>query len=299
MRREVAWRIFAGEYNDSTIELKGEGERAPSYVVTPLGAKVNRLFIIGVLTDVENITEGGEMLRAHVSDPTGVYTLYSGQFQQRATTALSSIDVPTFIAVLGKARTYTPEEGAMFVSIRPEYVVEVNAGARDQWILETCSRTKDRIEAMTEAMKMNHSNRYDLQKIGYSRELSEGIITAMKNYGRIDVDKYLTLIYESLQYLVPGKEKLPDLETREEAEIKNEEKLELEASNSDKGSEDIENTVLDVIKKVEGKEGASWDVITEQCKKAGLDKDSIEEALTSLMDKGMIYEPVLGIIKTT
>ena len=26
--REVAWRIFAGEYNSSNYEIKGEGERA-------------------------------------------------------------------------------------------------------------------------------------------------------------------------------------------------------------------------------------------------------------------------------
>ena len=32
---------------------------------------------------------------------------------------------------------------------------------------------------------------------------------------------------------------------------------------------------------------------------AGIEKDAIEEALTSLMDKGLIYEPVLGTIKTT
>ena len=33
--------------------------------------------------------------------------------------------------------------------------------------------------------------------------------------------------------------------------------------------------------------------------KSGIDKDSIEEAINSLMDKGLIFEPILGIIKTT
>ena len=41
--REVAWRVFAGEYNSSNLEIKGEGERAPSYIVTPLGAMINRV----------------------------------------------------------------------------------------------------------------------------------------------------------------------------------------------------------------------------------------------------------------
>ena len=315
MKRETAWRVFAGEYNDSTVEIKGEGEKVPSYIVTPLGAKINRLFIIGVLTDVENISESGELLRAHVSDPTGVFTLYSGQYQQDVTKTLSDIDVPAFVAIVGKARTYTPEEGVFYVSIRPENIVEVSAEARDQWILETCTITKNRIEAILEAMKMNQSNAYDLRKLGYSRELSDGIVAALKNYGnKIDVDKYLTLIQESLQYLRPNREKLPDLKVDEkkidaDEEVKDEQEegkpkeVKKSESKSDEEDtdepEDIENNVLEIIKGIEGKDGASWDSITKKCEKAGLDKDAIEEALTSLIDKGLIYEPVLGTIKTT
>lgn len=309
MKREAAWRVFAGEYNDSTAEIKGVGEKAPSYVVTPLGAKVNRLFIIGVLTDVENISEGGDLLRAHVSDPTGVFTLYSGQYQQGATDALSNIEVPAFVAVVGKARTYTPEEGTLYVSVRPEKVAEVNAGVRDQWILETCMSTKDRVEAVLEAMKMSQSNAYDLRKLGYSRELSEGIVAALKHYENIDVNKYLTLIHESLQYLRPGEEKLPDIQiydktdkkierVEEAEEVKKVEKADKKEEKEDEFKES-ENTVLEVIKEIEGDDGASWDSITKKCEKAGLGKDSIEEALTSLMDKGLIYEPILGTIKTT
>ena len=43
--REQAWRVFAGEYNNTTCKVVGEGEKEPSYVITPLGAKINRLFI--------------------------------------------------------------------------------------------------------------------------------------------------------------------------------------------------------------------------------------------------------------
>ena len=339
MKRETAWRIFAGEFNDSTVEIKGEGEMTPSYVVTPLGAKVNRLFIIGVLTDVENISEDGELVRAHISDPTGVYTLYSGQYQKEATEALSKIEVPAFVAVIGKARTYTPEEGTLFVSVRPERIMEVNADIRDKWILETCKNTKDRIEAFLEAMKMGESNAQELRKVGYSKEFSEGIVEALKNYGSVDLNKYVTLIQESLQYLKPGKETLPDLkideqvaekeeteviEKKEEDVIVKEEEQEEEEEEEEKPVEkeeiaeitpkdekqeetkeekdnfaEIENTVLETIKQIEGEDGAPWDLITGKCEKAGLEKDSIEEALTSLMDKGLIYEPILGTIKTT
>jgi len=311
MNRETAWRVFAGEYNDSTVEIKGEGKMEPSFVITPLGAKINRLFVIGVLTDVENISEEGELIRAHISDPTGVFTLYSGQYQQDATDALSNIEVPAFVAIIGKARTYTPEEGTLYVSIRPEKVMEVNAPIRDKWILETCQNTKDRIEAVLEAKKMNETNLEELKKLGYSEDLSEGIITALEKYENIDLNKYVTLIHESLQYLIPGKKDLPDIKpdkkndeepadeiTLEEVEEKEEKTTDSEEDKQD-NSQKTEDTVFDAIKELEGEDGAAWDSITEKCEKTGLNRDSIEEALSSLMDKGLIYEPVLGTIKTT
>lgn len=316
MKREPAWRVFAGEFNDSTTEIKGQGEMSPSYIITPLGAKVNRLFVIGVLTDVEKISEEGEFLRAHISDPTGVFTLYSGQYQKDVTDALSKIEVPAFVAVIGKARTYSPEVGTLYVSIRPEKIMEVSADIRDKWILETCKNTKDRIDAILEAMKMNESNTQELKKLGYSTELSEGIVEALKSYGSIDINKYVRLIHESLQYLRPRRETLSDIgdkpkedkfedkekELMNEKEKNQEETFEKEVKEEDdkkENSEETEKIVLELIKKVEGEDGAPWDIITEKCEKAGLDKDTIEETLNSLMDKGLIYEPVLGTIKST
>lgn len=305
MKREPAWRIFAGEYNDATLELKGTGDKTPSYIVTPLGAKINRVFIIGVLTDVENISEGGDMLRAHISDPTGVFTLYSGHFQEAATDALSKIDVPAFVAIVGKTRTYEPEEGALYVSIRPEFVREVKADARDRWIVETCQQTKERIAAVGEAQKMNQPNSYDLRKLGYSRELSEGIVAALKHYGNTDVSNYVPLIQESLQYLLPEKDKLPEMTTpiQTESQPKKTEETTPEKKpikeQKPEEDEDIETLVLNTIKTIEGEKGAAWDDIVKTCQKAGVDETAIEESLTSLMDKGFIYEPVLGTIKTT
>ncbi|MEA2056001.1 MAG: hypothetical protein U9O49_04150 [Candidatus Thermoplasmatota archaeon] len=305
MKREAAWRIFAGEYNDSTAEIKGQGEMAPSYVVTPLGAKINRLFVIGVLTDVENVSESSELIRAHVSDPTGIFTIYSGQYQQDVTEILSNIEVPAFVAIIGKAKTYSPEEGTVYVSIRPEKIMEVDAEARNRWILETCKNTKDRIEAIFEATKMDDVNAYELKKLGYSVDLSEGIVEALKNYENIDLNRYIELIQESLQYVTQGSEMPSDISSKNkeiEHKAKGEKEL-IQTKKSDDGNKDgsqeIENIVLESIKEVGGKDGAAWDKITKKCEKAGLDKDSIEEALNSLMDKGLIYEPILGTIKTT
>ena len=311
MRREPAWRIFAAEYNDTSLELKGSGDKVPSYVITPLGSKANRLYITGVLTDVESVMEGGEYLRAHVSDPTGVFTIYSGQYQPEATATLQRIEPPAFVGVVGKVRTYSPEEGTLYVSLRPELIREVTADARDRWIIETCLQTKHRMDAMTEAMKMAQPNVYDLRKLGYSRELSEGIVAALKKYGSVDVSKYGTLIRESLQFIVPGaaekfeeirfEESLEASEQKKEAkkEAKKPKKQKKEDAASAETSEDPEAVVLATIKELEGDDGALWDSIVEGCKNKGLDENAIEEALNSLMDKGFIFEPMLGTIKTT
>ena len=291
MKREIAWKVFADEFNDATLEIKGSREKEPSYVITPLGAKINRVFIVGVLTDVENISEEGELVRAHISDPTGVFTLYSGRYQPEVTKKLSEIDVPAFVALTGKSRTFEPEKGVMYVSIRPETVSEVDEKTRNLHILETCKHTLERIEAMREALQLSQPNVYDLQKLGYHKDLCDGVINAVKHYRNVDLQKYIEMVSEALNYLIPLEEEIPEIEKVEIKEKEEDEKT---------VPDDIENMILEIIKNLENEnDGAPWDMIIERCNEAGIDKDLAEEALTSLMDKGIVFEPTLGIIKTT
>src|SRR5437870_13906706 len=113
MIREVAWRLFASEYNDANLETEGTGERPPSYVVTPLGAKVNRVFVVGVITDVENVgTDGQPMWRARGSGPTGDFQAYAGQQQLEAAASPSKLKPPGIGASVGKSRIRPPQPGA-------------------------------------------------------------------------------------------------------------------------------------------------------------------------------------------
>lgn len=273
--REPAWRVFAGEYNDSTHVIKGEGEKTPSYVVTPLGAKINRLFIVGVLTDVENVSHEGEMWRAHVSDPTGIYTIYAGQYQSGPSSFLSNAETPSYVAVVGKARVYEPEEGTVFVSIRPEMIKEVDSSLRDYWIVEACRHTYTRMDAMREAMGMNPPSAYKLKELGYPPLVAEGVAEALSAYENVDIEHYTFLIREALSHFETGK--IEYMKEIDEAEKK----------------------VLEIVKKCEGEEGALWDEIVDSGEKEGMERNLVEEALASLMDKGMVYEPILGKLKTT
>lgn len=283
MIREVAWRVFAGEYNDSTHVYTEGGERAPSYVVTPLGARINRLLVVGVITEVENIaTEEEPMWRARLEDSTGTFYISAGQYQPEAAQQLAKLEPPVFAAVMGKSRVYSPEEGTIYVSIRPEMVTEVSEDLRDFWVLEACKNLRERITAMKEAQQMDPLTKEGLIALGYKERLADGIVRAKQHYLDLEVDRYSGMLIDALRYLLP--------EFREQADVKEEP--------VDEEKEDKETDVLKLIESLDknGK-GASWEDILKGAKKAGIKKDELEEIANELLDKGLVYEPVLGRMK--
>ncbi len=202
--REVAWRLFAGEYNDANLEAEGQGERAPSYVVTPLGAKVNRIFVVGVITDIENVgTDMQPMWRARVSDPTGTFHVYAGQYQPEAAAALSKLKPPVFGAIVGKSRLYQPDGGGTYVSIRPEAIKAVDERVRDFWILEACRSLRKRLDAMAEAQKMDPLTKEGLLSVGVKAALADGIVQAAGHYGKADLARYTAMLAESTIIMSP------------------------------------------------------------------------------------------------
>lgn len=292
MMREIAWRVFAGEFNDATKEVSDGGERSPSYVVTPLGAKINRLFIVGVLTDVENVgTDEAPMWRARLSDPTGTFHIYSGQYQPEASAALSKLKPPAFVAVTGKSRLFSPDPGTIYTSVRPEKVKVVDEGLRDYWTLEACRSLKRRLEALREAYKMDPVKKEELAAIGVKPAMAEGIVAAVEHYGKVDLSRYSAMLAEALTFLIPelrppkiGEEAEPEAAAAEKA--------------VDAEQEALEEKVLGFIVELDtdGK-GASWDGILARATKEGVDKDALEGIVNSLLDKGRIYEPLLGRMK--
>lgn len=184
--REVAYRVFAAEYDDATHSYKeSDEERAPNYVVTPGGARVNRLFVVGVLTEIERVGDD-DVLRARVVDPTGAFVVYAGQYQPEAVAALEDAEPPTFIAVTGKANTFTPDgSDRTFSSIRPESVAEVDAETRDRWVVTTARHTLDRVGVMASALERaerGENLEASLASDGVPPHLAAGIPRALEVY---------------------------------------------------------------------------------------------------------------------
>ncbi len=146
-RRELAHRVFAREFNDGTHTFKeSDDDRAPLYQLLPTGERANRIFLIGTLTETEDVGNDGEYWRGRVVDPTGTFFVYAGQYQPQPASALRELDTPAYVAVVGKPRTYETDTGDVNVSVRPESISVVDVDTRDRWVIETAERTLDRIE---------------------------------------------------------------------------------------------------------------------------------------------------------
>lgn len=149
--REVAKRIFAEELRNSNLSFRdGEDQHqyAPMYLLTPTGAKCNRVFIVGTLTERDDIGGDTEYWRGRIVDPTGSILVYAGQYQPEAAQKLSSIEPPAYVAVVGKPNLYQTEDGTVVISLRAEAIQKVDEATRDRWILDTAGRTQERISAM-------------------------------------------------------------------------------------------------------------------------------------------------------
>ncbi|QLG48458.1 hypothetical protein [Natrinema halophilum] len=155
--REIAYRLFATEYDDASLSYaESDEERAPNYVISPTGARLNRVFAVGTLTEVTSVND--EMVRARLVDPTGAFVVYAGQYQPDELAFLEQAEPPAFVAVTGKARTFQPEDSdRVYTSIRPESIATVDADTRDRWVVSAAEQTLERIGTYAAAAQSDAS----------------------------------------------------------------------------------------------------------------------------------------------
>ena len=333
--REVAWRIFADEYMSSSVEERGEGEYAPNHVITPLGAMVNRVYVVGVLTDlVNNGTDEEPFFRARLQDPTGIFYLSAGQYQPEAAKALAALQTPAFVAMVAKTRTYSPEEGVMHVSLRPEVIKQVGAEERELWVLEAARSSLRRVAAMRDLAAMQTPSVDELVRLGHGPRLAAGAVKAREAYGEVDVERYERVVLDALRFLLSeeaaGEGALPEPEgvpedalgdlgkgpaaPRAAAKAPPQPTLAPVAAapataptpapdaggppKAPRTEEEMDDVVLGLVRELdEGAKGAAYDAILERARERGMDRDAFEETINRLLDQGLIYEPILGQIK--
>lgn len=284
LKREIAKRVFAKEFEacrelDKSERSASEADsKSPNLLISPLGLILNRVFAVGVLTELDSIGTQNEMWKARIVDPTGAFTVYAGQFQPDASIFFSTVQVPAFIALTGKARIYEPEPGSVFISIRAEEANVVDEDIRNRWVVDTAEQTVDRLEAFSDALASGYRGEtlreYLLEK-GVSEELAEGISIALErdSFSREFAKQLRASIREGLRVL--------SLESEDTAESRVDQK----------------EFVLELLREMGGNKGIDYASFVDSAVSRGIPEEVVEDVVRSLLAGGQCYEPKIGIIR--
>jgi RPA family protein len=190
--REVARRVFAREFNDATHTFtESDDDRAPLYALLPTGERANRVFLVGTLTETDDVGEDSEYWQGRIVDPDGgTFFTYAGQYQPDAASMLRELDAPEYVAVVGKPRTYETEDGDVNVSIRPEAITVVDETTRNRWVVETAERTIERVKA------------FEKEADDYVQLAREEYDLPVENYRRVAVEALESLDAEQAESTV-------------------------------------------------------------------------------------------------
>ncbi len=148
--REVAWRVTARELEGSLEEERGAGERPTSYLLSPFGARMNRVVVAGTLTPAEPIgrDESQPFWRARLTDPTGSVAVTAGSFQPRAMAQLRAATAPRPAVVVGKVHLYRGRDGVGTVSVRAEGLRSVPEAEERATLADVARQTLDRLDVV-------------------------------------------------------------------------------------------------------------------------------------------------------
>jgi hypothetical protein len=201
--REVARRVFAEELKSSNYSFRDGEEQnqyAPQYLLTPTGAKCNRVFTVGTLTEKDDIGGDTEYWRGRLVDPTGSILIYAGQYQPEAAQILANMEAPAFVAVVGKPNLYQTEDGNIIISLRAESIQRVDEATRNLWIMDTARRTSERLAALKNAKPGPVSSEFaTADKVPYSTPLPDAE-RALQHY-HTDIEHYRQMTLRALSSL--------------------------------------------------------------------------------------------------
>jgi len=305
IRRQPALPLLASEFGESTLHQQGSGEYDPLFLITKLGAKVNRVIVAGLIERLEprETANGATIWQGQLRDPSGLHYFSVGDYAPESMRELiiqlsQRIDDGETIMLMmtAKARYFQNDEGAVFTSLRPEEAAVISRTAYRQWLIKAARSMLGRIDAHEKSITSEKSID-GLATAGIPENMIEGILLASEHYGEIDVESYRLNILQTLDI---AEDKA--IITTPPVSSANQQSLSVENEEEDATTEEggeINQTILDLIKRLDKGEGVDFDSILNNAAARGFDRDSAESALDDLSDDGEIHEPRFGWFKIT
>tara|TARA_B100001094_G_scaffold322755_1_gene372543 strand:- start:611 stop:1507 length:897 start_codon:yes stop_codon:yes gene_type:complete len=297
--------MLASEFGDSTLHQQGAGEFDPLFVITKLGAKVNRLVVAGLLERLEprETANGATLWQGQLRDPSGLHYFsvgdYAPESMRELTLQLSSRidDGETVMLIMtAKARYFQNEEGAVYTSLRPEEAAVITRSNYREWLVKAADGMLNRIDAHEKSSSLE-KNLQSLAAAGIAENLREGILLANEHYGEIDLETYRLNIMQTLDI---AEDRMPSAEVPKVKTPQSSLEVTEEVS-GDSATEDVDlkKVMLDLIARLDQGEGVDFDTLLSNAAARGHDRDAAESSLDDLSEEGTVHEPRFGWFKIT
>ena len=292
--RQSAIRIFAQEYSESSLVERGVGEYDPSFVITKLGAKVNRCLVCGGLERMERRDgESGPFYRGQVRDPSGTHYFDVAPFQPElhpeAEELLARFETgdSVLISIVGRQKSNESEDGGIFTSIRAESFTEIDIETYKSWMVEAADATLRRLDAYAKSHGEDMSEE-GFRNAGIPDDLVPGLIKSRGHYGEFDTEAYRVWILKAFSRALGGSEDSSDAVLIDGAKQTDDVQVqEIEAS-------DPKEVVLGILSS-NGGDLVEYDTLVGACISAGSSREGAEDAIENLKDVTMeIVEPRFG-----
>ncbi len=299
-KRQGTYRIFASEFSSSSLTEQKNEEYAPAFIISKIGAKVNRALVCGVLENLERRDgDNGSSYNFSIRDPTGVIRLNIAPFQPElhatAEEMLSRFDAGERFLVLfvGKSRWYESEDGGVFTSLRVEEFCEIDKERYLNWLLSTAESTLKRIESYEQTLEFALDEN-EIKKSGISEDLVPAIISARNHYQNVDTEEIRLGVLKAISMAAGGSN---PVEIQEQDSLENihsdEKSAETIEAHAIEGAEPRE-IILGILNS-NGGELVEFEDLVGACVSAGSSREDAENAIMSLKDDTMeISEPQFG-----
>lgn len=295
--RQPAHLLLASEFGSATMHEKGSGEYDPSFVITKLGAKVNRVVAAGLLERLEQreTSNGSTLFQGQLRDPTGLHYFSVGDYNSEMMRELSHQWVerlddgePLLVMMTAKTRWYQTDEGAVYTSLRPEEACVVSREVYANWLLDACQSTMQRMDAFTASLEVEPT------VDAFARaELPSSLLMARNHYGEVDLEPFKLNLMQALDIA----------EGRLEAATTPPPMMSLPAdgdvvsAEGNEGDEAVASVLMQVIGHLDQGEGVDFDTVLKNAVARGYVRELAESVLDELLESGRLEEPRFGWFK--
>ena len=299
IQRQPAWIMLASEFGESTLNEKGTGEFDPTFVITKLGAKVNRVTVSGLVERLElrETSNGSQMYQGQLRDPSGLHYFSVGEYASESmrefiVQLLDKVESgePILLSMTAKARWYQTDEGAVYTSLRPEEAAIVSRDRYASWLVRACAATLSRLDQHQKSLNCEPTKEAMLSE-GISPEMVDGLLAAQPHYGQIDTEGYRLNVMQALD-IAEGK--MAAATTAPPTLSLSEPTSDDEASGDD---EELQSVILECIQAMDNGEGVDFESLVRNLSARGFTREQSEAELDTMSDEGVLHEPRFGWFK--